>query len=392
MMHLPSGYAAPTVSVFHSSRSIVPSFFPPAEEDRARRRGCSDVVAQEVLPNADAVNLAMFSGPSDNGASPVESSVPQQARTDDLSQPPPTSVHLHAAKDNPPNSSPRDELQLPLDNSRLPTTIVPANGPPPPVANDPPPPVANKPPSPVANNPPSPVASSNLPSQVANGDTPSPVANDDTPPPAANGDPLVSVANDDTPTAVANDDTPTAVANKDPPSAVANKDLPTLAANDSGDLAGSPRLGIFTFNELPTCITPNTIEYWRSIPGGDRWVAMVQSYLQFEKMPTGKDVRHFYSFYFYNYILISNQCPARLPTESRPAEVSEWMKTRRYDSDHIPSVTDVDAFGETWVRWWMACQPPWRRDQEWPLSKVQLKMLLGESSPRGGRTECSWSL
>ena len=78
------------------------------------------------------------------------------------------------------------------------------------------------------------------------------------------------------------------------------------------------------------------------------------------------------------------QCPVRLPTESRPGEVSQWMKARRYDNNHIPCLTDVEAYRKSWVRWWMACQPSWRQDKEWPLPKERVEgATWGKLSARG---------
>ena len=93
-----------------------------------------------------------------------------------------------------------------------------------------------------------------------------------------------------------------------------------------------------------------------------------------------------YLFYLLS-LLRSNmlpQCPARLATESRPAELSQWMKTRRYDDDHVPCVMNVDNYHDTWVHWWMASQPPWRRGKRWPLPKEQVENATwGKLSARG---------
>lgn len=384
-MHLRSGYVAHTVSllVMQVDGSLI---LPPAEEERVRRRGCSDLVAPEVLPNVNAIDSAASPSSLDNVASPAEGAAPQQATADGSPQPPPTSIHAHVTEDSLPDSPPREELQSALDNPQLPPTVVPANDPPALVANDPLAPVVNDPPAPAANDPLAPVIN-DLPAPVVN-DPPAPVADhspalvgDDSPASADNNETPIVVSNE-TLTLVASDDLPFPVANKNSPTQVANNNPPTPVANDPGNPAGSPRLGIFTLNELPTFMTPDTLKYWETIPGGGRWVAMVQSYLKFEQMPVGKNVCHLYQLY--NAVLTFIQCPAHLPTESRPAEVSIWIRTWRYNDNHIPSVTNVEAFHQNWVHWWVACQPPWRQNQEWPLPKERVEdVSWGKLAARG---------
>lgn len=59
----------------------------------------------------------------------------------------------------------------------------------------------------------------------------------------------------------------------------------------------------------------------------------------------------------------------RLPTTSRPDEVSFWIKARSYNPRNIPHVPDVTAYSDGWKKWWMSCQPAWRQDKGWPLPR-----------------------
>lgn len=47
------------------------------------------------------------------------------------------------------------------------------------------------------------------------------------------------------------------------------------------------------------------------------------------------------------------------------------MKGRSYSPDRLPFISDTSAYGSAWIAWWTACQPSWRRNTGWPLSKEQ---------------------
>ena len=49
------------------------------------------------------------------------------------------------------------------------------------------------------------------------------------------------------------------------------------------------------------------------------------------------------------------------------------MKSRRYGNNHIPFIADVGAYQDIWTKWWVACQPSWRKDTGLPLSKEQVE-------------------
>ena len=42
---------------------------------------------------------------------------------------------------------------------------------------------------------------------------------------------------------------------------------------------------------------------------------------------------------------------------SRPAEVAEWIKSKKKDSPHA---VDPDTYGSSFMTWWIAIQPKWR--------------------------------
>ena len=129
-----------------------------------------------------------------------------------------------------------------------------------------------------------------------------------------------------------------------------------------------PPAGKFTFDGTQSFIKPATMDYLQTVSAGQRWIDMVVSYLHLEEFPNIKGV---------SIIILSwclpltriNQSPMHLPTSSRPDEVTTWMKTRSYDTQHIPFITDVESYSKTWVAWWTQCQPAWRQSNEWPLPR-----------------------
>ena len=46
-----------------------------------------------------------------------------------------------------------------------------------------------------------------------------------------------------------------------------------------------------------------------------------------------------------------------------------WVKNRTYTDNQIPHVADVCVYATAWISWWKACQPPWRQNEGWPLSR-----------------------
>lgn len=81
-----------------------------------------------------------------------------------------------------------------------------------------------------------------------------------------------------------------------------------------------------------------------------RWVALVEAWLRFEQT-------------------IPNPYGSRLgAANARPAELTRWLAARKLSNE--PTVTDVQAYGKQWIRWWNALQPPGRkgaRDTDLPL-------------------------
>ena len=60
------------------------------------------------------------------------------------------------------------------------------------------------------------------------------------------------------------------------------------------------------------------------------------------------------------------------------------MKARSYSDAHIPCVSDVEVYRNTWMKWWTACQPSWRQDKGWPFPKEPAgNTTWGKLSARG---------
>ena len=70
----------------------------------------------------------------------------------------------------------------------------------------------------------------------------------------------------------------------------------------TGQLTPGP--GAFVFNGTASFITPSTISYFQTIPGGQCWTEMVKSYLELKQLPMRKGVRPLFlvSFILANYI------------------------------------------------------------------------------------------
>ena len=134
----------------------------------------------------------------------------------------------------------------------------------------------------------------------------------------------------------------------------------------STTIPATPRL--FTFDGPSGFLTSSIIDYWETIQGGQGWVDMIKTYLQLEQQPIPPGVR-ILVLPPTDLTLILLQCPLRLPTESRPTELSIWVKGRSLSPDRMPFITDTAAYGEGWIAWWIACQPAWRQGKGWPLPK-----------------------
>lgn len=160
------------------------------------------------------------------------------------------------------------------------------------------------------------------------------------------------------------DDTPTTT-----PSTPTADDAVTTPGHSEDPVTIPAPLKVFTFEGTSNFITSSAIDYWEKIPGGQGWIAMVNAYLRLESLPIPPGVRVL--SVFLNYVLMLPQCPLRLPTESRPTELSTWMKGRSFSADRLPFVPNTGAFGRSWVTWWTACQPAWRRNEGWPLPKAR---------------------
>lgn len=150
-----------------------------------------------------------------------------------------------------------------------------------------------------------------------------------------------------------------------------SENQPTNHTNDQTTIQMAiPTLPVvFTFDGSSKFITSSALAYWETIPGGQAWVDMVNLYLQLEHLPTLPGVRDLFNSP--DCVLIFPQCPLRLPTTSRPAELSTWMKGRSFTSNHLPYIDDTDAYSRTWIAWWTTCQPSWRQHKGWPLPREE---------------------
>ncbi|KAJ7869810.1 hypothetical protein B0H13DRAFT_1635086 [Mycena leptocephala] len=57
-----------------------------------------------------------------------------------------------------------------------------------------------------------------------------------------------------------------------------------------------------------------------------------------------------------------------LPSEHRPLQVHDWIRSGRTRAKKIPKVLDVEKYADEWQRWWDSLQPEWRRrgpDKKW---------------------------
>jgi len=53
----------------------------------------------------------------------------------------------------------------------------------------------------------------------------------------------------------------------------------------------------------------------------------------------------------------TNRTLQNLPTTSRPAEVTAWIKSKKKE---VPPEVDPDTYGSSFMAWWFAIQPTWR--------------------------------
>jgi len=60
------------------------------------------------------------------------------------------------------------------------------------------------------------------------------------------------------------------------------------------------------------------------------------------------------------------------------------MKSRSYNANQIPFISDVGVYFKQWAAWWTSCQPAWRQTKEWPLLRDRNTATWTiKSGPRG---------
>ncbi|KAF9781701.1 hypothetical protein BJ322DRAFT_982843, partial [Thelephora terrestris] len=107
--------------------------------------------------------------------------------------------------------------------------------------------------------------------------------------------------------------------------------------------------------------------YWESVPGGEKWVSMVTSYLILETMPPLKGVS------------------TRLAVASRPQELRRWLTNGKCSLDRTPAVVDANTYGTEWVKWWTPAQPQEREVRKWPFPRSSNSDACWRKFPANGK-------
>ena len=257
--------------LFLDANTLFPPHILPAEEERARRQGCSDAVAKEVsLGSPDPIALP---GSTHNNVSPATAPLP------------------HAS-----NEDPRDPVCQPP--GVIPKSSSPQSTMPPP-----------EPPTSTLTAAPQQVADTivqgarNCVTEDARRSAPDPSPEGELQgPPVSPGDetqdpPLLpgdEIQDPPLPPGNETQDPPPPPGDETqdppPPPGDATQDQ-SVSHEDELHPTSSPHFGDFSPDNggASSFITPDTIKYWEKVPGGACWVDMVKAYLKFEQMPV-KDV------------------------------------------------------------------------------------------------------
>jgi len=235
MMLLSRGCVLRIVSRFQTKRGRSLTAFP-AEEERSQRRGCSDNLVNAIPPRSDTSDATGTLGAVDGAAPPINAS-------------PTSNEEPSQSPIRPPSSPPEITAEAERQSS---PTLVAEHGRPPAVG---------------------------------------PVTKDN----AESGhQPTASlVAGDDTESGLR----PSGDAPPPPPTTSTHEDSPTGTNQPERFTALSVTTGAFKFDEPSSFITPSTIGYWETIPGGQGWIDMVKAYLQLEQTPTPQGVRLCFLFW-----------------------------------------------------------------------------------------------
>ena len=237
---------------------------PPAEDDRARRRGHSNDVTNAIPPRLDV------SDPTTVTKEPVigeVSAIPEVPAAFDKPD---------ATPDVPDNTTP----DIP-DNT---TSDIPDN-------TTPDIPDSATPPSgPIAEDERRRLSSPSLVIEIQPEPTP-------TSAPESDDQAVPSPSPLDAPQRSPLDTTPPAI-----PAASATGDVAVTSHSEGLTIVPAPPV-VFAFNKASNYITPSAITYLETVRGGQAWVDMVRAYLQLEQLPVPPGVRDLFTFL--NYILKS---------------------------------------------------------------------------------------
>ena len=256
---------------------------PPAEEERARRRGHTNHVTNAISPRLHTSDVTTVIKDSAVSAIPdIEDDTAPLVDTD-----PPSNADLPADADLLCDDDPLTDTDLLCDDDPFPDT-APSNDTTPPIDTIAP---TNVIPPPVAVTEEerhhqillTPVV------EVRPQSTPAPTPNND-------GQGMPSSSPLVTPQRSPSDDIPLTT----PSSPTTNDAVPTPDHSEDPATIPTP-LRVFVFDGTSAFITPATINYWETIPGGQGWVAMVNAYLRLESLPLKKGVSALYTFL--NYLL-----------------------------------------------------------------------------------------
>ena len=240
----PHGYVARIVSTHQSEKHI--SHCPSAEEEIARRRGCSDLVTSGIGSHPTVSEPAVLPKTTCGTTPPADTS-PSPASEEHS----PGSAHPHP--NNTPCCSP-----LPVVTETQPPQLLDD------ITNDEP---------------------QSAPDSTPEGEPQS------TPDSPTEGEPQNS------PTSVLSPEQ-LHVNNASPPTpaALSPRNSSPAPGHDERPTTVPMRSGAFTFDGPSTFITADTIKYLGKIAGGQHWIDMVKAYLRLEQLPAPPHVRVLFHF------------------------------------------------------------------------------------------------
>ena len=243
------------------------SYIVAAEEERERRRGCSEDVSDGNPPceNAHSVSgeaapplPAFDEQPRVSAHPPAPNGIPELLSLGTTADEP---SHL------PPSSIPAAAPQLSTD-----AVVEPVRNP--------------SAEADITGDGPQPTPSSPVEDELQ--DPPTPLTTPEQPTPGS----LVEDEPQDPPTPLTTPEQPNL---HDPPSLATTApptNDPTLVIDSLGCPADAPvRLAAFTIDPPPAFITSDTIKYLEAVPGDEPWINMVNAYFKFEELSNEKDVR-----------------------------------------------------------------------------------------------------